>query len=291
MRSTSSATSRAVKRSGTRVRHISAGVATVVIVFGVAACGGKSSSPAINATALDVHLSPIPRLNLPGYRTTGAVPQVSAANEDMTAVNTALRATLVAAERTYSTTARKAMAKWPRALRVSVLKRYHGVYEMSPQPRLISASTVVVSVLVPVLELLPGGTDGETWISTTLRVPSGSRIGIPDLFNSPSQGLASLANAVRPRLLSANSCVRSSLNSPLNDSSYIRGLEPNAKNYRYFSLTTHGMAIGFPVGQVASPSCGRVKVVVPYRLLRPYMSALGREMTAGVRMARLGKSR
>ena len=87
MRSTASATSRAVKRSGTRVTHVSAGVATVVVVFGVAACGGKSSSSAINATALDVHLSPIPRLNLPGYRRTGAVPQVSAANEDMTAVN------------------------------------------------------------------------------------------------------------------------------------------------------------------------------------------------------------
>ena len=78
-----------------------------------------------------------------------------------------------------------------------------GVYETSVNRRLLSASTRVVSALIPALELYPNGNDN----AATIR------------------------------------CVREAVHDP--DPVIARGFEPTANNYRYFALTSRGVAVGF----------------------------------------------
>src|SRR5437763_11047576 len=102
------------------------------------------------------------------------------------------------------------------------------------------ATSVVVSALIPLDVILPGGHEASSWLSVTVRVPSGSPVHIVDLFGSPSLGLRTLAVVVRKRLVSSNSCVRESLKDDCRYSPplrHARGFYPKATNYRYFALT------------------------------------------------------
>ena len=58
--------------------------------------------------------------------------------------------------------------------------------------------------------------------------------------------------------------------------------ESTLRNYRYFALTPHGLALAFS----QEPACNRIEGIVPYRVLQPYLSNLGRQLVAGVRRAR-----
>jgi len=64
---------------------------------------------------------------------------------------------------------------------------------------------------------------------------------------------------------------------------FLRGFRPTIQHYRYFALLPRGVEIGFPVGDVGYPSCGRLHVSMPYQVLRRYLSPLGRELVAGFR--------
>jgi hypothetical protein len=154
------------------------------------------------------------------------------------------------------------------------------------EPHLISASTIVVSALIPTLELFPGGNDGQGFLSLTVRVPSGSPVAIGDLFEQHSHGLRVLAEAFRKRVVATNSCVARDLRSPVAGDLDSRGFAPTASNYRHFALTSRGVAVGFPLGQIAAPVCNSVEATVPYSVLRPYLSELGKELIAGVRAPR-----
>ena len=156
-----------------------------------------------------------------------------------------------------------------------------GVYETSPRRSLITASTVVVSALIPTLTLYPAGNDGAWWLSTTVRVADGRRVEIADLFARPTRGLSALAVAARSELTAANACVRGSIAD--RRTGLANGFLPTTHNYRYFALTTKGLAVGFPLGQVGFPICGRAEVTVPYSVVRPYLGPLGRELIQGVR--------
>ena len=242
--------------------------------------GGSSASVA----PLAVSESPTPPLRLPNYRTSGTYPQVSGRKVRLEAVNAALRNAVLRAQRAYAAFVRREyMRSQPELFRPGY--RYSGTYRTSPRPSLISASTVVVSALVPVLEVLPGGTAGETWLSVTVRVPSGAPVGIRGLFSQPGRGLRALAAAVRRKVLATNSCVRASNRGP-GGAINARGFAPTARNYRYFALTATGFAVGFPIDQVGGSSCGRVEVTVPYSVVRPYLSNLGQRLVAGVRRPR-----
>ena len=54
---------------------------------------------------------------------------------------------------------------------------------------------------------------------------------------------------------------------------------PTAQNYGAFALTPSGLAVGTP--EVAA--CYRLVATVPYRVLRPHLSRLGRTLVDGVR--------
>ncbi len=257
-----------------------------LLVVGASACGGSSrhaDGVRSNARALTVWEAATPRLKVRRYDTSGTYPQVRGSRVDLIAVNSALRRAVLRAQQRYAREARRELAEVPSP------KEYRGVYQTWPKARLMSASTVVVSALVPVLELYPGGDDGGTWLSVTVRVPSGAPVGLRDLFAKPSQGLSVLAKAVKKEVMSSNACVRQSFRNalvPANRADMAYGFDPTASNYRYFALTASGLAIGFPLGQVGAPPCNRVETTAPYDVVRPYLSRLGEELVAGVRRPR-----
>jgi hypothetical protein len=228
---------------------------------------------------LTVARSPTPPLPVRHYRTSGTYPQVSGGRLDLKAVNAALRKTVLDEERRFAQVALKQEAK------ALPPPQYFGTFQTSTNLTLISASTVVVSALVPLEELFPGGTDGAKWLSVTVRVPSGSRVRLLDLFAHPSQGLRALAEAVRGRVVTGNRCVGSALRARFGRI-FLKGFAPTLENYRHFALTASGLTVGFPNGQIAYPGCGRIYATVPYAALRPYWSKLGSEMVAGVRQPR-----
>jgi hypothetical protein len=254
----------------------------LTIVAAVLSSCGDSHGSSANIKPLVVSFVKIPALDVPNYRTSGKYPVVSFSNESVKGVDSALRAAIVTAEQRYARFAREAESRWPPALRKRLNRYEHGTFQVLPKRRWISASSVVVSALFPVLELLPGGNDGETWTSTVVRFPSGQRIRLPDLFKD-QHGLAALAYHARKIALIHNRCVRASVRSPITGNISLRGFAPSLTHYRFFALTPSGLAIGFPTGQVGFPGCGRVEVTVPFAILRTYLNATGKVLVAGVR--------
>jgi hypothetical protein len=236
------------------------------------------------ATSLEVVGTPAPKLSVPNYRTRGTYPTVAGAGVDLAPVNATLREAVLEAQRSYASSIQKTRVKMPWLFRPTY--RHAGVYQLSPKRRLTAASTVVVSTLIPLLRLLPGGNNGSTWLSVTVEVPSGRPVALSDLFAEPKRGLRALASAVKRRVEATNACIRQSVRDPLAGGLNARGFRPTPSNYRYFALTPSGLAVGLPIGQVGGSSCGRVEATVPYDVLHPFLSQLGRKLVAGVRRPR-----
>jgi hypothetical protein len=235
------------------------------------ACGGGSHdaghSGGRTVSALAVVEARTPPLRVPRYRTSGSYPQVRGSGLDLGAVNTALRVAVLADQRAYAPYARK---EKPR-----VVYRERGVYRTAVDRRYVSASTVVVSALMPLTrEVFPGQHEGDGWLAMTVRVPSGKRVTITDLFAQPGQGLRALAAAWKAKIrrTPGRRCLQT----------YPDVYRPAAANYRAFALTPSGIAVGS--WEIAA--CYRLVATVPYRLLRPYLSKRGAALIAGVRPPR-----
>jgi hypothetical protein len=104
-----------------------------------------------------------PRFLVPRYNTFGTYPQVRGGRASLIAVNDALTQAVLREQRFYAVSARKA---------VRTRNPYRGVFQTGVVRRFLSASTRVVSALLPVRELYPGGNDGDGWIAVTIHVPS-----------------------------------------------------------------------------------------------------------------------
>jgi hypothetical protein len=255
------------------VRRFAAGA--IVLIGTAVACGaGSQGGHRPDALArLATAISPLavteartPRLRVPRYDTTGTYPQVRDA-VDLQAVNAALRRAVLADQREYTPYARR---EKPR-----VSYPDHGVYRTAIDRKYVSASTAVVSALIPLTrEVFPGQHDGDGWLGVTVRVPSGTRVTITDLFAKPRQGLRVLATAwtTRIRRTSGRPCLRI----------YASHYSPTVSNYRAFALTPAGVS----VGSWEHAACYRLVATIPYAVLRPYLSKLGATLVAGVRKPR-----
>ena len=219
------------------------------------------------ASALTVYEAPTPRFRVPRYNTSGTYPQVRRDDIDLRAVNAALRRVVLEDQQRYAPSARA-------AAKVAG-KNAWGVYQTSVDRRLLSASTVVVSVLMPATELYPGGTEGSGWVAGTVRVPSGAGVRLTDLFARPARALPVLAREWKAQFRRTNPrmwvCV----------TQLPSVVSPSASNYRYFALLPQGLAVGF----YGHASCAGFQATVPYARLRPYLSRLGATLIAGVRPA------
>lgn len=235
-----------------------------------------------DVSPLTVITKPTPRLAAPHYRTMGSYPQVTRHGLDVRRVNRAIGSVVVSEQRRYAQVAINEEAQAPDSVRLG----YKGLFATFVSRKLLSASTEVVSALIPLYEIYPGGSDGGSWLSVTVRVPSGSMVGLDDLFSEPTRALPVLARAVRQRMLASNSCVRDSLKKERIYSglrTYEKGFAPTEANYRHFALIPSGLAIGFPVEQVASAVCNVVEATVSYTALDPYWSPLGTKLIGAVR--------
>jgi len=247
-------------------------VIAIGLACAVAACatalarsqGNRSSAQTASVSSLRLITVPTPLLPVPRYDTSGSIPKVSGSGIDLQHVNASLREAVLRDQRAYEPNAR-ASAKHTGS-------RCRGTYSLVTDRRLLSASSVVVSALLPATKLYPCGNEGQGWVSVTVRVPSGKQVTLAQLFRDPEgDGLFQLGVAWF-RVIARDSrlnCVVSNL------SSY----QPTLRNYRYFALTPHGLALGFR----QEPACQRIVGIVPYRALQPYLSNLGKQLVAGVR--------
>jgi hypothetical protein len=147
-------------------------------------------------------------------------------------------------------------------------------------PRLVSATDVAVSALIPTVELAQFGNDGETWISVTVLVKSGRTVSFGRLIRSEPKTAAATSALVRREAIRQSLCVRNALGAPTVGRAYARGFA-NIRTVDY-ALTTRGLAIGFANGRVTGSACGRIEVLVPYRLAEPYLSKLGAQLVGHV---------
>ncbi len=160
-----------------------------------------------------------------------------------------------------------------------------GIFNTKPEKKLMSASTVVVSALVPTTKLYPGGTAGSQWTSFTIEFPSGVLVPLGELFSKPHTGLVALALATRRYFSTPEDCGYPSDTKNLGNATTPNpgSLAPDIANYQNYALTKTGLVIGFGDGQVISPACGAAVVTVPYSLLWQYLSPLGHRLVAGIR--------
>jgi hypothetical protein len=204
--------------------------------------------------------APPPCFQVSGYATSGAYPNVRGKSTAAARTNIALRRAVVTDQRRYARAARRHSGLGGA-----------GTYETAIDQHLTSASTVVVSTLMPALKLYPGGNKRQTWISATVDVRSGRAVSLRQLLANPPLALPVLAGDWKAQL-------RHTMLWPLvaeDTDSYT----PSFAHYRYFALTPSGLAFGFR----EEPAGSRFAAVIPYRLVHPYLSRLGKRLVAGVR--------
>ncbi len=236
-------------------------------VVGVVATGEVSAaSRSASAPALRVVPASTPRFRVPRFDTTGTFPQVRGGNDYLLAVNAALRNAVLTDQRAFEPYARREEP--------GINPRYRGLYHTAINRSLLSASTVVISALLPATrELFPGQNGGDDWLGITVRVPSGTRVRITDLFADANRGLRALATEWKARIKRSGGgpCLRV----------YADMYTPTVAHYKNFALTPRGIAVG--TEEVAA--CYRLVATVPYRVMRPYLSKLGATLITGVRAA------
>lgn len=225
-----------------------------------------------------------PSIGLPYIRIRGAYPRVSgaAAPTAIRAVNARLRELVVADERGF-----RAAAVTNTSLPLKARMSNPGLYETAIDSKLVSASTAVVSVLLPVTVSQPLGATLEYWLSLTLRLPTGTSVHLEDMLANRSSGFRAIARAAREELIATNSCVREDERDSAKRAIYRQGWLPLAKNFQTFALVTQGIRIGFLMGDVAGIPCGSMEALVPYQTILPYMNEFGRRLVSGVRTANM----
>jgi hypothetical protein len=198
-------------------------------------------------------------------------PQVTGAGVSLTKVNKVLRRVVTAHQQTLSRSC-------------PTYRTIKGIFRTYVDRSLISASTALVSVLLPTLEVPPGGSEGETWLSVTVEVPSGSIISFKRMITDRPADIDALMAVVRKEAARQSVCVRNSLDDPQLGANFARGFSRISTDD--FVLTADGLVIGFANGVVAGPACGRIKVRVPYRLIEPHLNEFGRTLVGVIRPPR-----
>lgn len=237
---------------------------------------GNSGNSGSDVTRLSVSYHADPAFG-DGYQTSGSYVQVSGI-DGLGAVNTALRDLIVDDQKrdrtTFSSYGPGPAGSGP------------GIYSSQPDKGSVSASSAVVSVLIPTDAIFPGGNDGSGWLSSTLLVPSAGKVTLDQLWaDSSGAGLDALATAASAKVLASNPCIaqQEQQEGDANGTTFGGGIAPTARNYANFALTPSGLAIGFAQGQLAAEACDTTKVVVPWSTLRPYLSATAKQLITELR--------
>src|SRR6266511_3547534 len=142
---------------------------------------------AVHASPLSVVSATTPRFPVARFETGGTFPQVRDGKLALGAVNMALRAVVASDQRAFEPRARR---YGKRVAGHRLPSGYAGYYETGLDRTLVSASTVVVSALIPrTRALLPLQHGADGWLGVTIRVPSGTRIALPQLFGQRAKAM------------------------------------------------------------------------------------------------------
>ncbi len=135
----------------------------------------------------------------------------------------------------------------------------------------LSITKADVSLLVPTGECNPTGAGGcGSDFFATVRIPSGARISLLDLFRGPDpkRGVKALNVAAERLMFKAKTC---------GGQLYRAGFAAKWRRLEGFALTTRGI-IAAPI--VGGSACPVPTATVPYSLLTPDLSRLGRQLAA-----------
>jgi hypothetical protein len=203
--------------------------------------------------------------------TTRTYPQVARSGIDLRRVNTALRRAVVQA-------AFQPDRQWCLEHPLPTT-----IFLTMPDQRLMSASTEVVSALIPTLDIPPTGNNGAGWLDVTVLVPSGRVVRYQDLFAPGGEPPQGVARVIRREAIRENACVRGMLKYQSDPTTKLFASAFAAGYSHEFALTPRGLVIGFSDREATGPACGQIAITVPYRLLNRYMSGLGERLVLGVR--------
>jgi hypothetical protein len=235
--------------------------ATALVLVAVLAggCGASAERSRSTAAPLTVFRAPLPPIRELGYETRGAVAQVTRRGIDLRAVNSAIRAAVRSDEGGGG-------AAYGRG----------GFYSAGIDPRLISASTLVFSAMLPTVDF-NGSQSGFGWVSLTRRVPSGKPVTLSELFADPFRGGQIFSKAWRGQLRpGARGCVARD---------YVGDYGPGLSYFTDFALTPAGLA----AGPTLDGACNGILATVRWATLRPYLGRLGTQLLAGIRRPRFSK--
>jgi hypothetical protein len=186
--------------------------------------------------------------------TSGTYVEVRSTTLDLAAVNGTLRDAVLADRGSAHSTPKDAAKQ----------------YETFLDPSLVSASTIVVSFLMPSSIRTIPYRPWNHWVSATVHIPTGESVSLEQLFAS-ARGVQVFGNAWRRNLARGRrGCVAAD---------YVGPYSPTADYFRNFALTPDGLAAGVSI----DGACSQLLAVVPYSTLRPYLSKLGARLVAGVR--------
>jgi hypothetical protein len=244
------------------VRRKLPGAAAVgfALALGASGCAHSRAAGPARASPLAVVSAPTPRFPVALFGTGGTYPRVRDGKLKLSAVDRTLRQAIVADQRAFEPYARRyATGVAGRRLRSG----YAGYYETELDRTLVSASTVVVSVLIPrTRAVLPFPPRADGWLGITIRVPSGTRVTLPELFAQRAKAMRVLEARIRTDARLARS---------------VRRHPAAALANVQLALLPSGLAVG--VVEVGF----RDVVLVPYSALRPYLSRRGFRLVAGTR--------
>ena len=152
-----------------------------------------------------------------------------------------------------------------------------GEYGSGPgkQPT-ISATSMIVSVLLGTEVVPPDGEWHDSWVSATLLVPSAHPVLLASLFTDSSLGLAAVAAAAKQYLLTNVPCAAEALADPGGGDVAAAGLDPGTpENHRHFAMVRAGLVIGFEQEQVGPHACGNFTATVAWSTIRSLLSPVG----------------
>jgi hypothetical protein len=232
-----------------------------VLAAAATGCGGHAHVAPRQPSPLGIVSAATPRFPAAHFLTQGTFPQVRDPKLALGPVNDALRVAIVADQRAFAAYAR------PYLERASG-HRSRGFYDTEFERPLLAASTVVVSALLPrsrsVLTAPLRRGDLSGWLGITIRVPSGARVRLPELFAQRARAMSVIEERIRADTLLLSS---------------VRRHPAAALADPQFALLPTGLAVG--VAEIGWQD----DVIIPYGALQPYLSGLGRELVAGVRRA------
>ena len=249
------------------------------MMLGTVADAAGAQSPKVEALSLVQTMIP----NEPCYQTSGSYPQLDehcvVANE----VNESIA-------KVFRNDERKWIA-WGMSFKRRVDSKCPGEYEILNRPTTTfldnkhqefpstyeSASSRVISVLSTIQTSAPSGAGiGGHFVSITIDPSNSQTVELKQLFAKSSRAYAFIQELVIKR------CVELRGSDDCSGAAQI--LPPKSSSFRYFALTTKGLAVGIN-GEVVSSWAW--ETTVPYSSLRPYLSTFGKWLVAGVRFPRL----